>query len=150
MARTLLRSLMVVARVALGLLVALGGARDLLADSGEHKVSVAALAPLLARGVTLIDIRRPDEWRATGVIAGSHLITAFGADGQLRPTFVAEVAAVSPPDRPVALLCRSGNRSAHAQRLLQAQNGFRAVYDVTGGINAWLRAEQPVEPCERC
>lgn len=98
----------------------------------------------------MIDIRRPDEWRATGVIAGSHLITAFDGEGRLRPTFIAEVAAVSAPDRPLALLCRSGNRSAVAARLLTGESGFRAVYDVAGGINDWLRVGRPVENCRSC
>jgi hypothetical protein len=29
----------------------------------------------LAAGATVIDIRRPDEWKQTGVIPGTHLVT---------------------------------------------------------------------------
>jgi rhodanese-related sulfurtransferase len=134
----------------MGLVVGGGGPREPTADSGVRTVSAAALSPLLERGLTLIDIRRADEWRATGVIAGSHLITAFDAEGRLRPTFVAEVAAVSAPDRPVALLCRSGNRSAVAARLLTGESRFRTVYDVAGGINDWLRDGRPVDECRSC
>lgn len=134
----------------LGLFVGLPSSRESMADSGVRTVSTADLAPLLERGITLIDIRRADEWRATGVIAGSHLITAFDAEGHLRPTFMAEVAAVTAPDRPLALLCRSGNRSAVAARLLTGESGFRTVYSVAGGINDWLRDGRPVEDCRSC
>lgn len=136
--------------VSLGLFIGLPGLRESTADSGVRTVSPAELSPLLERGVALIDIRRADEWRATGVIAGSHLITAFDAEGRLRPTFMAEVAAVSAPDRPLALVCRSGNRTAVAARLLTDESGFRTVYSVAGGINDWLRDGRPVDDCRSC
>lgn len=134
----------------LGLFGGIAGPRESVADSGVQTVSVSELAPLLERGITLIDIRRADEWRATGVVAGSHLITAFDADGRLRPTFMAEVAAVAAPDRPLTLICRSGNRSAVAARLLTSQSGFKTVYSVAGGINDWLRDGRSVDDCQSC
>ena len=144
------RAAAVWAAVWLGLFGGIAGPRESLADSGVQTVSTSELAPLLERGITLIDIRRADEWRATGVVAGSHLITAFDADGRLRPTFLAEVAAVSAPDRPLALICRSGNRSAVAARLLTSQSGFQTVYSVAGGINDWLRDGRTVDDCRSC
>ena len=33
------------------------------------------------QNVPIIDIRRPDEWRSTGVISGSYLLTFFDAKG---------------------------------------------------------------------
>ncbi|MFZ1415935.1 MAG: rhodanese-like domain-containing protein [Defluviicoccus sp.] len=144
------RSACVSAAVYLGLLVGIAVGHESIADSGVQTVSTEQLVPVFGGGITLIDIRRADEWRATGVIAGSHLITAFDAEGRLRPTFLAEVAAVSAPDRPVALLCRSGNRSAAAARLLTAQSGFRTVYSVAGGMNDWLREGRPVDDCRSC
>lgn len=144
------RSMAVGTAMLLSVLVAITGQRESLADSGVRAVSATELSPLLDRGITLIDIRRADEWRATGVIAGSHLITAFDAEGRLRPTFIAEVAAVSAPDRPLALVCRSGNRSAVAARVLTTEGGFHTVYDLAGGINAWLRDGRPVGDCRWC
>lgn len=43
------------------------------------------LAEKLDEGVTIVDIRRPDEWAETGVVEGSHRITAFEEDGQPQP-----------------------------------------------------------------
>jgi len=53
-------------------------------------------------------------------------------------------------DRTVLLICRSGNRSAVAARLLTSQSGFQTVYSVAGGINDWLRDGRPVDDCRSC
>jgi rhodanese-related sulfurtransferase len=50
----------------------------------------------------------------------------------------------------VAVICRSGNRSQEAARLLREEGGFRRVYNVDGGINAWLRGGGPVSTCQAC
>ena len=47
-------------------------------------VDNAALERLMRRGVPVIDIRTPEEWRQTGIIEGSHMLTFFDAQGTLR------------------------------------------------------------------
>ena len=42
-------------------------------------------------------------------------------------------------DKEVVVYCQSGNRSGMAQHLLKA-NGFQHVYNVTGGMGAWVTA----------
>ncbi|MCP5364785.1 MAG: rhodanese-like domain-containing protein [Hyphomicrobiales bacterium] len=101
-------------------------------------------------GMTVIDVRRTDEWRSTGVIEGSTLITAFDGDGRLNPNFVAEVARIADPAKPLALICRSGRRSAVAAQLLTEQAGLTEVWSVDGGMNAWLGSHKPVAPCTSC
>ncbi len=113
-------------------------------------IDAAELARLRDQGATIIDVRRADEWRATGVIPDSLLITAFDADGRLLPGFTAEVDAAVGKGRPLALICRSGNRSASAARLLMADGGDRTLYNVAGGIGAWSAAGGPLVPCPTC
>jgi rhodanese-related sulfurtransferase len=43
------------------------------------------------------------------------------------------------------VICNSGNRSRVASEAL-VQMGFSSVYNVSGGIQDWLRADLPVEP----
>jgi rhodanese-related sulfurtransferase len=45
--------------------------------------------------------------------------------------------------KPILVTCRSGNRSAHACRILK-KAGFETVYNQAGGIIAWERANLPV------
>lgn len=45
---------------------------------------------------------------------------------------------------PIAVICRSGNRSAHVTRYLN-QVGFNA-HDVNGGLQEWIRAGLLLQP----
>ncbi len=79
--------------------------------------------------ITLIDIRRPDEWERTGSGEGAHRI-------DLRvDNFVALVqeAAGGDLDAPVALICARGVRSARtSNQLIDA--GFTNIIDVPEGM----------------
>jgi rhodanese-related sulfurtransferase len=46
------------------------------------------------------------------------------------------------PERETVVLCRSGGRSAQVARFLQ-QHGFRAVWNLSGGILAWSEQLDP-------
>lgn len=105
--------------------------------------------------VTLIDIRTPMEWRQTGVAEGAQRIDMRhpkGPDG-FADQVLAEVGGNK--DAPVALICRTGNRSGHMQKAL-LDRGFTNVYNVGGGMvgsragAGWIQERLPVEPCPRC
>jgi glyoxylase-like metal-dependent hydrolase (beta-lactamase superfamily II)/rhodanese-related sulfurtransferase len=74
----------------------------------------------------VVDVREPWEYRQ-GHVPGALLIPL----GQLS-TRVNEL----DPERPVAVICASGNRSQSAAALL-GQKGFKTVYNVSGGTGAW-------------
>jgi rhodanese-related sulfurtransferase len=105
--------------------------------------------------VTLIDIRTPMEWRQTGVAEGAHRIDMRHPKGPegFADQILAEVG--GDKNAPVALICRTGNRSGHMQQAL-IERGFTNVYNVVGGMvgsNAgagWIQERLPVEPCPRC
>jgi rhodanese-related sulfurtransferase len=120
------------------------------AASPVETVATDDLDALRRSGAVLIDIRRDDEWRSTGVIDGSYLITAYDTSGNLDPTFVDRVRQVAKPDQPVALICRTGRRSSNAARLLTESAEFTHVYNVDGGVMKWLESGRPVEPCPSC
>src|SRR5210317_2107696 len=50
------------------------------------------LKTLLEQGVPIYDIRRPEEWRQTGVIEGSRLLTFVDAGGRVLPDFLTRFA----------------------------------------------------------
>ena len=97
-----------------------------------------------AEGVKLVDIRRPEEWRETGIVEGSLLITAFDAGGRLVPDFPGKLAAAVDRDEQVMLICRTGNRTSVIAEALSSQAGYRNVFNVTDGIVAWLAQKRPV------
>lgn len=103
-----------------------------------------ALKAKIAAGVPVIDIRRPDEWKATGVIEGSHLITFFDQQGQANPGFFEEMSKLAGAGDEVVLLCRSGQRSAVLSEYLAEKAGFTKVANVQNGIIDWIGAGNPV------
>lgn len=119
------------------------------------------LAPADARSraaageIRLIDVRTPEEWRETGVAPGAVRINLYHPDGP--DGFKREILKLVKNDRntPIALICRSGNRSGQAQRFL-AEQGFTRVYDVSEGMSGgrngpgWIGRGLPVEPCKSC
>jgi rhodanese-related sulfurtransferase len=126
------------------------GAPALPAHAETQQISVDELDRFLASGVTLIDVRRADEWRATGIVPGSRMITAYDSSGNLDPRFVGTLASSLPKDRPVALICRSGNRSAMVGQVLSERLGYQHVYNVEGGIQQWMLERRPVAACPSC
>jgi rhodanese-related sulfurtransferase len=82
----------------------------------------------------VIDVREMDEFLAVRPAEGAALVpmSSFGAKFQELPR-----------DRPLFMLCASGNRSSAATAHL-LRNGFTDVSNVAGGIIEWQRAGLPV------
>jgi len=105
--------------------------------------------------LTIIDIRRPDEWRASGVPAGAAQATVNFSRGSA--DFLARIRQLTDGDKsaPIALICAGGVRSRHAARLLRSR-GYDNVLDIDEGMfgsaagPGWLRRELPLEACSSC
>jgi rhodanese-related sulfurtransferase len=111
---------------------------------GYSNIDNDLLKELIAKGVTVIDIRRQDEWQQTGVIKGAKTITFFDRMGQINPNFLPEFTAIVKPEQPVALICRTGNRTKAASLAIAQQLGYKKVLNVTHGITGWLAEKRPV------
>lgn len=111
-----------------------------------------AAAAVAAGKITLIDIRTPPEWKETGVAKGAKLINMLHPQGA--PGFTNALLDKVKGDKnaPIALICRTGNRTTQVQRYLQSQ-GFTQVYNVKEGMAGsgagpgWLKRGLPVETC---
>ncbi len=110
-------------------------------------IDSAELARLAASGVPVIDIRTEGESKETGVIAGSKLLTFLDEKGNANPPqWLEKVKGVAQPDQPVILVCRSGKRTLTATQFLSEQAGYKTVYNVTKGLNAWIGDGRPMVP----
>lgn len=115
---------------------------ELLAVSAQPKVTNIdneTLKALRGQGVKIVDIRLPEEWKKSGVIEGSNMLTAFGPYGQFIQTFPAAFRELVAPDEPVIFVCRSGNRSASLSKVLVEQAGYTRVHNLTKGIRMWIK-----------
>lgn len=97
------------------------------------------LKTLIDQGVPLYDIRRADEWRQTGVIEGSRLLTFADGGGRLKPGFLDRFTEQTDSAEPVILICHTGYRTDLLGRYLVEQLGYTQVYNVRRGISDWIR-----------
>ena len=104
----------------------------------------AGLKALAAQGVPVYDIRRPEEWRQTGVVEGSRLLTFVDARGRPQPDFLPRFTADAGKNDPVILICRTGSRTDVLARYLVDKMGYTQVYNVRHGITRWIGDKHPV------
>ncbi|MDH5485026.1 MAG: rhodanese-like domain-containing protein [Gammaproteobacteria bacterium] len=102
------------------------------------------LKTLLAQGVPIYDVRRVDEWRSTGIIESSQLLTFVGGDARLSPDFMPRFTTAVNRHDPVILICRTGNRTSKLAQYLVEELGYTQVYNVRHGITHWISDGNPV------
>jgi rhodanese-related sulfurtransferase len=107
-------------------------------------VDNAGLQVMLEQNIPVYDVRRPEEWRQTGVIEGSKLLTFVDSDGRIMPDFLDRFTAAIGQQDPVILICRTGSRTSTLARFLVAQMGYTQVFNVRDGITRWISDDRPV------
>lgn len=107
------------------------------------EIDEATLTSLRDQGVAVVDVRRSDEWNATGVIEGATLLTAFDSFGRPVDGFVEKLQEVAGPETPVIMVCRSGNRSGAVANAMTKQLGYSKVYNLAHGMIGWVNGGHP-------
>jgi hydroxyacylglutathione hydrolase len=106
----------------------------------EERLPVASIArvtvdELHARdGAQILDVRERDEWEA------GHIPDSFF-------TPYHDIDALPPgldPDRPVAVICASGQRAAVGASLVQRFGASTVLHVVDGGVGTWARNGYPI------
>ncbi len=86
----------------------------------------------------MIDCRSEMEYLFVGHPAGAHHVAWNEApDWEVNPHFVGQVKKVASMNRPIVLICRSGQRSIAAGEELE-KAGFGEVYNVLDGFEGPL------------
>ena len=86
------------------------------------------------QGAFVLDVRSQDEWNQFH-IAGSTLIPLDQLQNRLSEL---------PNNKDIVVVCLSGHRSKSGVTILQ-QAGFTRVSCLSGGLQAWMDANYPVE-----
>jgi rhodanese-related sulfurtransferase len=82
----------------------------------------------------VVDVREPWEYRQ-GHVPGALLMPLGQLSMRLGELDV---------EKPVAVICATGNRSQSASALL-GQKGFKTIYNVVGGTSEWIRNGLEIE-----
>lgn len=98
------------------------------------RVSVDEAKDLIAKGITVVDVRTPSEY------AGGHIPNA-----RLVPldTLLARPRDQLQNDN-ILFVCQVGQRSALAAEMAAAV-GLQQLYNLEGGTDAWMKAGEPVD-----
>lgn len=107
-------------------------------QSGAQKLSPDSFEKKLASepNKTILDVRTQDEYNR-GHLANAVMIDFYKDD------FKSQVMKLD-KSKPVFVYCAAGGRSSSAGKIL-TDLGFKQVYDLQGGLNAWSAARKPVE-----
>lgn len=97
-------------------------------------VQVSDLAAASEPNMVILDVREPFEY-AEGHVPGAVLMPLSSLEQHIDEV---------PEGSPIYVICRSGNRSEQASKILVA-GGVRNVVNVDGGMIAWQAAGYPVE-----
>jgi rhodanese-related sulfurtransferase len=99
-------------------------------DVSDASAQLEAADP---EGPILVDVRENDEYKTVRANGAVHVpMSEFAAR-----------AAELPKDRPIYVICASGNRSAAATGFL-LRSGWTDVANVAGGTGEWERRGLPV------
>lgn len=98
--------------------------------------------------IVLIDVRRPSEWKLTGIAETAHPITMH----QEVQKFVQRLKAVQlkNANKPLAFICATGGRTAFLQRTLP-KYGIKNIIDVSEGMlgssadKGWIKSGLPTK-----
>ena len=121
--------------IVMGLFIAWMLWRRLIAPklSGVASMSAGEYMQLRDQPHALVDVRSAGEW-ASGHAPNALHIPLGELSGRTREISEAH---------PVVVVCASGNRSAVAATTL-ARQGYKPVYNFSGGMSAWQGAGLPV------
>jgi rhodanese-related sulfurtransferase len=122
--------------VGLGVLVFVAAGILLFSPKASPSVEItpAQAYAKFQQGAFFLDVRSQDEWNQFH-IAGSTLIPLDQLQNRLDEL---------PKDKDIVVVCLSGHRSQSGVTILQ-QAGFTHVSCLSGGLQAWMDANYPLE-----
>ncbi|MBX2961999.1 MAG: rhodanese-like domain-containing protein [Cyclobacteriaceae bacterium] len=107
-------------------------------QTGVQKLSVDNFEKKLAAtsDKIVLDVRTKDEYKS-GHLATATVIDYYSSDFKNQANQLDKT-------KPVFVYCAAGVRSDKAVKIL-TQLGFKEIYDLQGGFNAWTAARKPVQ-----
>ncbi len=109
----------------------------------QAQVNTSLTATEFEKGITGKDSIQLLDVRTAGEFAGGHLHGALLADWKDKNEFSRRIAFID-KNKPVYIYCLGGGRSEAAAVKMRA-TGYKEVYELKGGINAWKAENKAVE-----
>lgn len=88
----------------------------------------------------IIDIRTPDEWRATGIVKNAKMVQLIND----KEKFLEQIKAQIDIAKPFAIICQSGRRSSIAANIIDDES--LEIINLQGGMGSLILQGYETEP----
>ena len=103
------------------------------------------LKMLLDQNIKLVDIRTVSEWKKTGVISKSHLLSLVDEKGNYSlQNWYQNFSKIKLRNNSVILICAVGGRSKYIAKILNSIDKNLTIFNVKKGILNWIKNKNPV------
>ena len=99
------------------------------------------LINLIEKEIKIIDVRTQNEWKSTGIIKGSFLISLLNKNKKfIFKDWYQMFNNKFGKNKSIIFICASGVRSNYISHLIQRKKPDLIIYNLRKGINHWIRS----------
>ena len=99
------------------------------------------LSNLIEKEIKVVDVRTQNEWKSTGIIKGSFLISLLNKNKKfIFEDWYEMFNNKFGKNKTIIFICASGVRSNYISHLVKNKDPDLIVYNLKKGINNWIRS----------
>ena len=99
------------------------------------------LSNLIEKEIKIIDVRTQNEWKSTGIIKESFLVSLLNKNKKfIFEDWYAMFENKFGINETIVFICASGIRSNYISHLVQRRKPDLKIYNLKKGINHWIRS----------
>ena len=99
------------------------------------------LSSLIKKEIYIIDVRTENEWKSTGIIKESFLVSLLNKNKKfIFEDWYAMFENKFGKNESIVFICASGVRSNYISHLVQRKKPDLKIYNLKKGINHWIRS----------
>ena len=104
------------------------------------------LSILIEKEIKIIDVRTQNEWKSTGIIKGSFLVSLLNKNKKfIFEDWFAMFENNFGKNKSIIFICASGIRSNYISHLVQRKKPDLKIYNLEKGINHWIRSGYKIQ-----
>ena len=104
------------------------------------------LINLIEKEIKIVDVRTQNEWKSTGIIKGSFLISLLNKNKKfIFKDWYQMFNNKFGKNKSIIFICASGVRSNYISHLVKKKKPDLIVYNLKKGINHWIRSGYKIQ-----
>ena len=104
------------------------------------------LSNLIEKEIKIIDVRTQNEWKSTGIIKGSFLISLLNKNKKfIFNNWYEMFNNKFGKNKSIIFICASGVRSNYISNLVKQKKPDLIIYNLKKGINYWIRSGNKIQ-----